>query len=353
MSRTIPDTKHILFAVAAAGLSIVLMVGGLLGADLYLHHRFEKVAGLNIRGYRGPVLRKPQPGEQRVAVLGGSTAFGYGVAPEESFPAVLERNLNDRRRTARQGPVRIVNLGGNAQGAYAFLPTLKDYDTLGYDIVLLYEGYNDLGKFPNTFLFRYTSPVYRLTGYYPIFPLIFKEKAMSLRYGGDIDAAYWGKKTVFHPTLAARMTAAALEAAVDVTDAIGRGIDRLAPLEAAIPPDGMGCSAQHAFYCHWVYQAARYALDHGHQVIVVTQPYLKIQAHVTRLHIRQQDEMATMLQRQFGNSPRLRYVNLGKAIDLLDRTLSYDREHLTVAGNKRIAELLTEPISEALEHAQP
>ena len=124
MNRNPGITKRILFALTAVSLSTVLMVGGLLAADLYLHHRFEKVAGLNIRGYRGSVLGKRQPGEQRVAVLGGSTALGYGVAPDESFPAVLERNLNDRRRATGQGPVRIVNLGGNAQGAYAFLPTL-------------------------------------------------------------------------------------------------------------------------------------------------------------------------------------------------------------------------------------
>ena len=343
MSRKPERARRVLFALAAVGLSTALIVGALLGVDLSLHHRFEKVAGLNIRGYRGPVLGKRRPGERRVAVLGGSTALGYGVAPEESFPAALERNLNHRRRAAEQGPVRVVNLGGNAQGAYAFLPTLRDYEYLGYDVAIFYEGYNDLGGIPNEFIARYGSPIYRLTGYYPLLPLIFKEKAMSLRYGGNIDAAYWGKKTVFHPSLAARTTAAALETTVNIADSIGRGIDRLAPLEAATPMNGMGCSAQHAFYCHWVYQAARYALDHGRQVMVVTQPYL------TKFHIQQQQEMAAMLQRQFGATPRVRYVNLGKVIDLRDRTLSYDREHLTVAGNQRIAAHLTQPLLDILD----
>ncbi len=346
MSRKTSLLKRIFFALAAAGISTVLMIGGLLGADLYLHHRFEKVAGLNIRGYRGPVLKKRQPGEQRVAVLGGSTALGYGVAPDESFPADLERNLNERRRAQGARPLHVVNLGGNAQGAYAFLPTLREYEYLGCDTVIFYEGYNDLGKFPNEFVARDGSPIYRLTGYYPIFPLIFKEKAMSLRYGGNIDAAYWGKKTVFRPSLAARTTAGALEATVHLTESVGRGIAYLAPTPQRPPVNGMGCSAQHAFYCHWVYQATQAALDHGQRVVVVTQPYL------TKLHVRQQQEMAAMLKRQFGKTPYLRYVNLGKAINLQDRMLSYDREHLTATGNQRIADLLTEPVLEMIEQAQ-
>ena len=168
---------------------------------------------------------------------------------------------------------------------------------------------------------------------------------MSLRYGGNIEAAYWGKKTVFRSTLAARTTAAALEATANLTESVGRGIGRLKPAPPIPPIDGRGCSDRSAFYCHWVYQATRYALDHGHEVVVVTQPYL-MQAHVS-----QQREMAAMLQRQFGKTPRVRYVNLGEAINLRDRALSYDREHLTVAGKDRIADLLTEPVWEALEQA--
>ena len=345
MSRKTRRAKRVLFALTAVALSTVLMVGGLLAADLYLHHRFEQVAGLNIRGYRGPVLGKPRAGERRVAVLGGSTVLGYGVAPEESFPASLERNLNERRRATELGPVHVVNLGGNAQGAYAFLPTMKEYESLGWDVAVFYEGYNDLGD-PNTFVSRDSSPIYRLTGYYPLFPLIFKEKAMSLRHGGNIEAAYRGKQPVFRPGFAARTVAAALETTVNFTDSVGRRMGQLTPPPSLPSVDGRGCTAKRAFYCHSIYEAVRYALDHGHQVIVVTQPYLM------PLHVRQQQEMAAMLQRQFGTTPRLRYVNLGNAINLQDRALSYDREHLTAAGNQRVAALLTEPVLKALEQTQ-
>ena len=108
-----------------------------LAADLYLHHRAERSAGLNRWGYRGPVAGTKQPGELRVVVLGGSTAFGYGVRWDEAIPAILERKLNQQQGKA---PARVVNLGFNNEGAYSFLPTLKDFEYLDYDVRLFVRG---------------------------------------------------------------------------------------------------------------------------------------------------------------------------------------------------------------------
>ena len=41
-------------------------------------------------------------------------------------------------------PINVLNLGFNNEGAYSFKYTLKDYDYLDYDEVVLYSGYNDL-----------------------------------------------------------------------------------------------------------------------------------------------------------------------------------------------------------------
>ena len=72
----------------------VCRLPALLAADLYFHHRVERFAGVNIWGYRGPrVSRKKAPGEHRLVVIGGSTAFGYGVDWDQAFPAYLERDL--------------------------------------------------------------------------------------------------------------------------------------------------------------------------------------------------------------------------------------------------------------------
>jgi hypothetical protein len=86
--------KLIVFAFLAVTLSMVLTLIVVLGADLYLHRRAERSAGLNRWGYRGPVVGRKQAGEVRVAMLGGSTLFGYGGPWHEAVPALLERFLN-------------------------------------------------------------------------------------------------------------------------------------------------------------------------------------------------------------------------------------------------------------------
>src|SRR4051812_3978846 len=103
--------KYVAFAVCAALLACVVGIAALLAADLYLHKRSERSAGLNRWGYRGPVVGRKQPGEIRVAVLGGSTVFGYGVMWDEAFPALLEQRLNAGARDGAR--FTVVNLGYN------------------------------------------------------------------------------------------------------------------------------------------------------------------------------------------------------------------------------------------------
>jgi hypothetical protein len=166
---TISRKKFVVFAAAATALSVAGVLVLLLAADLVVHWRAERSAGLNRYGYRGPVIPRKQPGELRVAMLGGSTVFGYGVAWNESIPAFLEAKL-----TARvPQPARVINLGYNNEGAFAFKPNLEDFAYLDYDVVVLYEGYNDLpgDEGPNRSVYRRNSAVYRAFGYFPILPL--------------------------------------------------------------------------------------------------------------------------------------------------------------------------------------
>ena len=200
--------KFFAFGAAAMLLSLLVTMAGALAADLYLHHRAERSAGLNRWGYRGPVAGRKQPGEVRLVMLGGSTAFGYGGTWDEAIPALLEQQL---KQVESSRGWRGINLGYNSEGAYAFLPTLRDFESLDYDVVILYEGYNDLhgDQIPNFALYRHESPVFRLTGYFPMLPLALGEKALALRHGGNLDAAYAAArgespKTVFRPGLADR-----------------------------------------------------------------------------------------------------------------------------------------------------
>ena len=132
--------KFVLFAITA--MALVLVIGSVLAlaADLVLHSRAERSAGLNRWGYRGPVLGRKAPGEVRVAVLGGSTAFGYGVMWNESIPAMIEPRLTQQHPEHRWTGV---NLAYNTEARTHFfrtsglrLPRLRHRRAL--------RGYNDL-----------------------------------------------------------------------------------------------------------------------------------------------------------------------------------------------------------------
>lgn len=334
-----------LFAAITMTLPIVLVFAMLLGIDIYLHGKYQRTAGVNVWGYRGPVAARKAPGEFRIAVFGGSTAFGYGVTWEESFPAVLERRLDARA----PGAYKVVNLAYNNEGAYSFTFTMKDYAYLEYDMVCLDEGYNDLmgdWRAPNLSVFRHDSPIFRLTGYLPIFPIVFKEKAAALLHGDDVGALYRDEnKTVFRPGLATRTTAEVLTAAAEVGQSLERQLGRVTgePQRHIVDAAATGCKSPWQEYCRSVLEAVQYSLANGKLVLVVTQPY-KTGASLRARHMEQQSEMAAMLVRRFGDDPRVAYVNLGDAIDVSDPALSFDGMHLTAAGNARFADSLVAPV---------
>src|SRR5689334_6958548 len=207
--------RWLLFAAATIAIATGAATALLFVVDVYLHGRYERSAGFNVWGYRGASVGGKKPGEYRVVVLGGSAAYGYGVSSDEAIPAILEQSL---RRRVHSPVFTVVNLGYNNEGAYSFKATLDDYAWLGYDLALLYEGYNDLSlDRTNTQVFRHDSPVFRLTGYLPIFPIIFREKAAAMVGGGDAAAFYRNTgKTQFHASLAAKTGATMLTATADV-----------------------------------------------------------------------------------------------------------------------------------------
>jgi len=324
--------RKLVFAMAAIALSAAFAGALVLAVDVYLHRKYENVAGLNIWGYRGRVVDRKRPVERRVVVLGGSTAFGYGVTPDESMPMYLERQLNARR--GQRGEVTVVNLAYNNEGAYSFIFTLQDYEYLDYDIALFYTGYNDIGG-ENTRVHRRGSPVFRLTGYSLIFPLIFREKAMTLRYG-DVEAGYRHEQTTFKPNLAAQATSFALDSATQISSALERQLGRLTdePAPLVPTPSAEGCGERWRHYCQALDDAVSYVLASEKHVFVVTQPY------IADVHVEQQRRVAGMVEERFGVEPRVHFVSLGSVVDLRDRTLAPDGMHLSGLGNERIAQEL-------------
>ncbi len=339
---TLSRRKFFAFAVTAMSLSVIAALVFLLIADLYVHSRAERTAGLNRWGYRGPVASSKKSGELRVVMLGGSTVFGYGLQWDQAIPAQLERVLSASR------PFSVINLGYNNEGAYAFVPTLRDFEYLDYDIVVLYEGYNDMpgDEGPNTSVFRRDSALYRLTGYFPILPLYLNEKAMMLRHGGDLGAAYSADratetpKTVFRPNVAARTSAAALDTVATVTNSLGAQLGRLSKLEAPAYAriSRIGCSHPWVNYCDSVHAAIREVLAQGKKVIMVGQPRMSVP--VTVAHGKQQHMLGAMIQGEFASEPHALYVDLGDVVNLADATFTFDAMHLNADGNRKVAEAL-------------
>jgi lysophospholipase L1-like esterase len=333
--------RKIVFACIAFAMALVATVGSLLAIDIYLHYRVQRL-DLNVWGYRGPAAGRKKPGETRIAALGGSTVFGYGVPWNESWPYYLERDIN-AARTGR-APASVVNLGAPRDSAATFATTIDDYDYLAPEVVVLYEGYNDLespgaargsdGQLANYLAWRHQSPVFRWTGYLPILPLVFAEKASSLLHGGDVSAAYGSRDIVFRPGLATRVTAGTLKATADIEVALERRFGRLTDGGAAASTAYDASCGRWSEYCGAVREAVRNARRRGLRAIVVTQPYL------SDLHVDQQSALEASLRRDFSGDSAVRYVNLGHLVDLHDSRLAYDGIHLTATGNQRVAAAL-------------
>ena len=312
-------------------------LGVLLAADLYAHTRVERSAGLNRHGYRGPVVGKKRPGEVRAVMLGGSTVFGFNIEYEDALPEQLDRALN-----AVEPNVRVVNLGYHQEAAISFVPTLRSFAYLDYDIVLLYEGYNDIlgdGQ-PNTSQKRHASPLFRAVGYYPILPQILREKAGFLR--GQNGQA----QVVFQPTLANRTSAAALDVSSSFAEALGRQLDRIVDPVDAAPHSGPGCGAPWSHYCGSVSAGVRYALERGALVLVIGQPRLPHDGAAR--HASQQSALAAMMATEFGGDTRVRYIDLWDAVDLADNALAFDGLHLNREGNALVVKRLVEPVRQLI-----
>ncbi len=330
--------RQITFVAMTLAVASVLIFSVWLGADLYVHRKFDRAAGLNIWGYRGPIVGRKQPGGIRIVVVGGSTALGYGLAWDEAFPHQLEAALNRSAPADRR--YSVVNLGYNNEGAYSFRFTLEDYAYLDYDAAILYEGYNDLSPpIKNKQVIRRQSMVFRMTGYFPMLPFIAAEKAMQLRYG-DVRAAYRGDTVVFRPGLVDRTTAMALEGSLAVQKSLDR---QLGGAPAADPASvGGSCGPVWSFYCESVAAAVDYLRGQGKQALVVTQPLMNDR------HREQQHALQQLLAERYRTDPGVRPVDLGGALSLKDPALCWDGAHLTREGYAVIAESLVQPVQAAM-----
>jgi hypothetical protein len=327
--------RKALLAILTVCLTLGILGAGVVAGDVYLHHRLARQQGYNIWGYRGPVAGRKKPRELRVVVLGDSTAWGYGVGPDETIPAYLEQAL----RARGDRPATAVNLAYNNEGAYSLRFTVADYRYLDYDIACFYQGYSDVpGR--DFAVFRHDSAIFRLTGYLPILPIAFREKASQLLHGG-VQNVYAGEKTVFTPTLRERTLGNALSTAGRLAQSLDRQFGQRLPDTRAVDPL-TGCHEPWGAYCQDVLEAIDLVVRGGKRALIVTQPYLSGTGRDR--HVDQQAALSATLRHRYGNDPRVAYVNLGTVLDLADPTLSPDGDHLWPRGNEIIASHLVAPV---------
>ena len=111
---------------------------------LYIYARMKSVASLLVLACMliaapaaGPAHAQNQ--RQRVIVaIGDSMTAGYGVAPEFSYPAQLEKELNKRGYA-----YRVVNLGVSGSTSAQAMGRLNRALALAPDIVIIQIGGND------------------------------------------------------------------------------------------------------------------------------------------------------------------------------------------------------------------
>jgi len=96
---------------------------------------------INSRGFRSPEVLVPKPpGTFRIVCVGGSTTV-EGFTDDTTYPALLQKRLEERYGT---GVFEVVNAGVSGMRAADELRKLPEYLALEPDLLLEYNGINDL-----------------------------------------------------------------------------------------------------------------------------------------------------------------------------------------------------------------
>jgi hypothetical protein len=181
--------------VIAALLVESVLIAGLLVivADQVAHAHVERLGGVNIWGYRGPVLHQKQANEIRIAVVGGDLAFGWGVAASETLAPSVRDGVtsvvvaSDRR----QSVVTAVTLGALGLAPSEYASWIDHHAALRLDVICIVADPSGHPLAQSPFLPARRSAAFRMFGYSPILPLVLVEKgalrhSMPARLAGDV-----------------------------------------------------------------------------------------------------------------------------------------------------------------------
>ncbi len=317
-----------------------------LALDVYAHKRVEDLGGVNIWGYRGPVAHQRQLNEIRVAVVGGTRAFGWG-GPASALVSEIRRliMLTTDRPGAEVRPVVAINLGRLGALPDSYQETIEHFSYLQPDYLCLYD---DLGVRGGSST-QDTSGVFALTGYAPALPLVLREKGMVWRLG-DVQRGYASaesqrKAGTFVLWRAAGST---LEAVADTLSAADRAVLAMLPprgvrlqpdrsvrsvrLQADRPERSVRLQADPVGYADLMMAAIDMAHRHARGVVVVVSP-AETGEQAGNLRA-----LKARLDGTLGSAPWLRFVDLGGEAALsVDGELRLDGWNYASAGIALVA----------------
>lgn len=187
-------TKGLISALAIEAVIIALLLTT--AADQIAHTHVEKLGGVNVWGYRGPVLHQKKGNEVRIAVTGGDLAFGWGVAASETLaPSV--RDLVRMKVDLPGHPARVftgVTTGARGLEPHDYASWIDRQAYLRPDVICLVPDPAGHVLGDSAFLPDRRSVAFAVFGYSPILPLVLQEKGLFahsplLRLAGNTLAA--------------------------------------------------------------------------------------------------------------------------------------------------------------------
>lgn len=302
--------KRLLLVVAVEKLAIIGLL--IVALDVRLHHTFEKLGGLNLKGYRGHVAHAKQPGELRIAVVGGSFAYGWGVAASETFSGYLGRLVTESFRTRTTPPTHAtdVNLAGQGIAPDDYLARIRHFAYLKPDVICIVPDRSDSTAGPAAGMPE-RSGIFALTGYMPILPVILKEKGYLLQAGRS-------------GSLASRLGGILL-ATGQMWDAADAGLlSRVAEPSPARRPDG-----------DLLVDVVKAALEASRDVVVVAPP---------------RRSGARVDAGAYGDDPRVHVVDLEALADLREDSVWINNVNLGAGGNSLASGFVVPTVLKLVSH---
>jgi hypothetical protein len=296
--------------IAAALAMETITIAGLLAValDIQAHKHVERLGGVNVWGYRGPVMSARRPNEIRIAVVGGNLAFGWGVAASETLAPTVRQfvALETDKPGSVLRPVTAVTLGATGLPPGQYGRWIEHFAYLQPDIVILAvdpRGHHAGGGSP---LPDRASTAFALFGYAPILPLVVEEKGALL-----------------HSAVLQTLGSAAAEA-----DHVIAGVVTHARSDAG----GMESSD---VYVGAIEAAVRAALRRAAGVVVVAPPF------VDATDGPDHEALAAMISSRFADARRIRLVDLADQADMYDEEVWLGHLVFSTAGHAKAAEYVT------------